>query len=130
MDGHIAALVCVVAEPEPRYYCLGGDAAHHISLIDYNSPASIGVYKAKDNALSSKKHTDPEILQSFEDDISKSYDTMAKLARMDHEPDINVLLAHDSSLGPVLDKISQDKLTRLAGTAQEMQLFKNRSRQT
>ena len=116
MEGHIAALACVATEPEPRYYCLGGDAAHHISLIDYDAPASIGVYKAKDNALSSEKDTDPESLQSFEDDISKSYDTMAKLARMDHEPNINVLLAHDSSLGPVLDKISQDKLICLAGT--------------
>jgi hypothetical protein len=129
MEGHIAALVCVAVEPEPIYYVLAGDAAHHISLIDYDSPTHIGVYKSKENELSSKKDSDPEALQCFEDDLGKSYDTMARLARMDHEKNIAVLLAHDSSLAGVLNQISQDKLVRLSGTSQELALFKSRSRQ-
>lgn len=54
---------------KPVWHILGGDAAHHISLIDYENPTRIGVYKAKENALSGLKRTEPEKLQCFEDDI-------------------------------------------------------------
>lgn len=55
---------------------------------------------------------------------------MAKLARMDSEPNINVLLAHDTSLRSAFSKIgSVDKLIRVEGTGNEMASFKNRSRE-
>lgn len=70
--GHIAAMVCTSTSPEPVYHILGGDAAHHISLIDYENPAAIGVYKTKENVMNAEKDTDPDKLQSFEDDIGTS----------------------------------------------------------
>lgn len=53
------------------------------------------------------------------------------MARQDHEPNINVLLAHDESLEAVLDKISGDKkaeFIRLKGNKEEFEFFKNRRR--
>lgn len=127
----MAALVCVSVDPEPLYYILGGDAAHHISLLDYAHPSWIGVYKAKDNNLSSKKETEPEVAQTFEMDLGQSYNTVAKLARMDREPNIAVLLAHDSSLEPVLDRLaSKDQLIPLSGTRGVLELFKLRERRS
>ena len=133
MDGHISALVCIASDTEPRYHLLAGDAAHHVSLIDPKQPAAIGVYKAKENSLSSKKDTEPDALQSFEDDIGQSYHTMARLARMDAEDNINVCLAHDTSLTRVVRDLSgsddlNGKLIRLPGTAEAFTLFKQRDR--
>jgi hypothetical protein len=71
-EGHCSALVCIQVDPNPLYYLLGGDAAHHISLVDPQDPAHIGVYKAKENERSSIKDTEPEKLQCFEDDIGKA----------------------------------------------------------
>lgn len=147
-EGHVSALVCIQTEPEPLYHLLGGDAAHHISLIEPEKPASIGVYKAKENERSSIKDTEPEKLQCFEDDIGKiilsrmqntlaliccldnaeaSYKTMAKLARFEMENNVNVFLAHDSSMDPILEKLgSLDKLIPL--TEKDFPAFKQRSR--
>lgn len=75
MEGHLGALVCVSTkegEQEPLYYFLGGDAAHHISLIDYQDPTPIGVFKAKHNEISPLRETDPESLQSMDVDLRKS----------------------------------------------------------
>lgn len=71
MEGHLAALVNVSndAETGPLYYFLGGDAAHHINLINYDDPAPIGVFKASQNELSSAKETDPDSLQSMDVDL-------------------------------------------------------------
>lgn len=133
MEGHISALVCIAMGAEPRYYLLAGDAAHHVTLIDPKQPAAIGVYKAKENSLSSKKDTEPDALQSFEDDIGQSYDTMARLARMDAEDNINVCLAHDTSLTQVFRDLSGEheldgRVIKLRGTAEEFRLFKLRDR--
>lgn len=129
----MSALVCVASGAEPRYHLLAGDAAHHVSLIDPKHPATIGVYKAKENSLSSKKDTEPDALQSFEDDIGQSYHTMARLARMDAEDNINVCLAHDTSLAQVFRDLSGNddmngKLIRLPGTAEGFTLFTRRDR--
>lgn len=56
------------------------------------------------------------------------------MARQDHQPNINVLLAHDETLEAVLkqisdaDDISSDEFIRLKGTKEEHLLFKNRKR--
>lgn len=72
MDCHIGALVCIETSPRPLYHLLAGDAAHVISLIDYDKPAHIGVYKAKENAFSPFHTSDPEKLGCFEDDIGQT----------------------------------------------------------
>lgn len=72
MEGHLGALVCVSTGSqgsEPLYYFLGGDAAHHINLIDYEDPTPIGVFKAKHNEISPVRETDPESLQSMDVDL-------------------------------------------------------------
>jgi hypothetical protein len=56
---------------------------------------------------------------------------MAGIARMDHEDNINVILAHDTTLDSVLEKLSADSaatFVRLSGTTDEHQHFKQRSR--
>lgn len=78
MDGHLAALVCISTKPEPLYHLLAGDAAHVVSLIDYESPAHIGIYKAKDFAMSPYAMTEPEKLQSFEEDIGETSSRVAE----------------------------------------------------
>lgn len=70
-DGHVAALVCVATGPTPRYFLLGGDVAHHLSLVYYDNPTPIGVYKSKYNPLSPFRETHPERLQSFEHDLGE-----------------------------------------------------------
>lgn len=71
MEGHLAALVNVSTDEEagPLYYFLGGDAAHHINLINYEDPAPIGVFKAKHNEISPLRKSDPESLQSMDADL-------------------------------------------------------------
>ena len=60
-----------------------------------------------------------------------SYETMAKLARMDHEDNINVFLSHDSSMDNVLREMkgSLDGIIRLDGSYTELKYLKNRSRE-
>lgn len=78
MEGHLGALVCVSTpsheneSQEPLYYFLGGDAAHHISLINYEDPTPIGVFKAKHNEISPLRETEPESLQSMDVDLRES----------------------------------------------------------
>ncbi|KAK9893728.1 hypothetical protein P389DRAFT_174556 [Cystobasidium minutum MCA 4210] len=134
MEGHLGALVCVSTGSqgsEPLYYFLGGDAAHHINLIDYEDPTPIGVFKAKHNEISPVRETDPESLQSMDVDLQVSKKTLALMARQDHEPNINVILAHDQTLETVLKEINggqEGDLIRLDGSKGEHLLFKNRKR--
>lgn len=74
MEGHLGALVNVSPDKStgPLYYFLGGDAAHHINLINYNDPAPIGVFKAKHNVMSPSRESDPDSLQSMDVDLRKS----------------------------------------------------------
>lgn len=71
MEGHLGALLCVSTEGSngPLYHFLGGDAAHHINLINYDDPAPIGVFKAKHNEISPVRESDPESLQSMDVDL-------------------------------------------------------------
>lgn len=160
MEGHLAALVNVSTDEEagPLYYFLGGDAAHHINLINYEDPAPIGVFKAKHNEISPLRKSDPESLQSMDADLREwrrisdhsfvwvhdaltsshlliyteiSKKTLALMACQDHEKNINVLLAHDETLEAVLEKLSGSKkaeFVRLKGTKEEFELFKTRKR--
>lgn len=53
------------------------------------------------------------------------------MARQDHEPNINVILAHDQTLETVLKEINggqEGDLIRLDGSKGEHLLFKNRKR--
>jgi len=58
--------------------------------------------------------------------IGTSYQTMSKLARMDSEPNINVWLAHDATLGDFVGK--DGSMTVLDGGTDELQRLKNRDR--
>lgn len=54
---------------------------------------------------------------------------MAKLARMDHEKNMNVFVAHDTTMDAELAKIgSLEKVIPLQGGIEELNAFKNRSR--
>lgn len=66
-------------------------------------------------------------------EVSKK--TLALMARQDHEPNINVIIAHDETMEPVLKRISEESgvngdadFIRLKGTQEEFMLFKNRKR--
>jgi len=126
-DGHLAGLVCVAKGPNPRYYLLGGDTAHHICLIDYKNPAAIGVIKAKDNPLSPLRESDPDHLLSFEHNLGTSYKTMAGMAKMENEANIVTLLAHDESLDGVFAEFGNlENAIELNGSEAEFEKFKKR----
>lgn len=71
MEGSIGLLIATQNVEKPHWYLLAGDAAHHISLIAYKSPAEIGVYKAKESRLSAYYESEPEKLQCMEEDIGR-----------------------------------------------------------
>lgn len=54
------------------------------------------------------------------------------MARQDHEPNVNVILAHDETLEAVLKEISggngENDFIKLQGSREEHLLFKNRKR--
>jgi glyoxylase-like metal-dependent hydrolase (beta-lactamase superfamily II) len=108
--GHAPGHICMLVQTAPdAWHLLGGDGAHHVSLIDAKSPTTMGTFKAKDNPSSDQ--SDPEKLTCFEDDPAESLRTMAKLARMDQEETVNVWLAHDASLGEPLISSDCEKLS-------------------
>lgn len=58
-------------------------------------------------------------------DLAEAYVSMAKMARMDEEANVNVCLAHDPTMEPVL---APGNFVRFEGGLEELQTFKNRNK--
>lgn len=60
---------------------------------------------------------------SLHNDLPEAYASMAKMRRMDQEENVQVILAHDSSVDLFLPK---GDFVPLAGTLEEVRKFKSR----
>lgn len=129
MPGHISGLVRTSVNP-PAYYVLGGDTAHLIDLL--NTPKTphtkTGVFPLKALKILHPEMPDEEAertMTSMHQDLAEAYATMAKMGRLDMEPNVNVILPHDVTMELVLGK---GDFVRLDGTLDELKRLKNRDR--
>lgn len=85
MRGHLTALVRTSTAPD-TFLLLGGDAAHMRGLYSCPCSMTVGIF---DGAC-------------MHADLAVAYDTMAKVARMEQEDNICVVLSHDKEWAEVL----------------------------
>jgi len=133
VPGHICVLVRTSSSP-PVYHLLASDTTHKISLLrspkDPSIPRKeIGLFPK--GLLYGETHcsggTIP--LQSMHTDLAEAYKTIAKAERMDLEDNVNVILAHDSTMDIALGgrgRSETSEYVTLDGTKEE--LFKLKSR--
>ena len=106
----------------PLYYLLGSDSAHVITLIDSPDPRPVaGLF----HATYYDKNAHPAELISGHDYLDLAYESMAKLGRMDREPNIVLLLAHDVTIDAF---IPPGDFIPLDGNAEEVKRLKARDR--
>ena len=81
-------------------------------------------------------YPDPDYLISMHDDLAEAYKSIAKMARMDQESNINVFLSHDPSMDVLFppsangkgDKQGDLEFVRLDGGVEELAKLKARDR--
>ncbi|KAI9002508.1 hypothetical protein DFJ74DRAFT_695862 [Hyaloraphidium curvatum] len=113
LPGHLTALCRIKAGPEPEYILLGGDAAHRLCLYhgwkvhdghSEDDRCRIGKYSFTATGL----EYGPEQPLSVHLDDTQAYTTMAKLARMDAEDNVIVIVAHETELDGTLPMYPKD----------------------
>lgn len=135
----MTALVRTSTSP-PVYHLLGSDTCHAIALI--SPPSNYDPSRALKAGLYPKTeltpdYPDPDCLTSIHEDLAEAYKSMAKVARMDREDNINVYLSHDVSMdvlflptrenGNVNEKDGFE-LVRMAGGIDKLKNLKARDR--
>jgi len=123
-SGHISALVCTSTNP-PVYHLLASDTCHHCCLLhsaQYPRPrAGLFTPDVYDPAMKSDQ------LMSMHEDLEEAYKSMAKVGRMDLEDNINVLLAHDTTIDLMF--LPGLHFIKIDGGMDELQRLKRRDRQ-
>ncbi|KAJ3068037.1 hypothetical protein HDU98_008794 [Podochytrium sp. JEL0797] len=104
--GHIAALARTTACP-PSYVLCAGDAAHAKCLYCPCPPA--GSFDTRSlcgqftDSMKTRDFLPNEPLFSIHDDLDEAYRTIARISRMDAEPNVLVVPSHEVELVGVLD---------------------------
>lgn len=82
-------------------------------------------------------YPDPEYLISMHDDLAEAYKSIAKVARMDRENNVNVFLSHDASMDVLFSPTNKDgkrgrqdrfEFVRMDGGIEELKSLKVRNR--